>query len=185
MWTHAVHCESRRLISTYTGPMALRDKLRERTAPHLEPGEHARQVFMVQSGPSPYWVILTWLTMLWNRYLIVVVTDRAVVTFRATAFRPSFVRNPPEITRHSRDTVLGPCSGLWGKVSLGGTQYHCHKRFHADVSAAEAERPHLVTQLPLDDQPIVGNPAPGWYADPHAEAAQRYWNGATWTEQTA
>ena len=95
--------------------MALRDKLRDRVQPLLDPGERIEQVYMIQSGPSPYWVVLTWLTMFWNRYLIVAVTDRSIVTFKATAFRPSFVKKPPQVERFARDQILGPCSGMWAR----------------------------------------------------------------------
>jgi hypothetical protein len=27
-------------------------------------------------------------------------------------------------------------------------------------------------------------PPPGWFADPHLPAMQRYWDGARWTDQT-
>lgn len=29
------------------------------------------------------------------------------------------------------------------------------------------------------------NAAPGWYPDPHQANTQRYWDGVTWTQQTA
>lgn len=33
--------------------------------------------------------------------------------------------------------------------------------------------------------PLPAGPPPGWYPDPADPAAVRYWDGATWTEQTA
>ena len=31
--------------------------------------------------------------------------------------------------------------------------------------------------------PPTSNPAPGWYADPEQYGAQRYWDGAAWSDQ--
>jgi hypothetical protein len=194
--------------------MALREKLAARVGPHLEPGEQLRQVFLAQTGPSPYWVVLTYLTMLWNRYLIVAVTDRAIVTFRASAFRPSFVRQPPEIQRLDRRRTLGPLKGLWGKTELDGKRFWVHRRFHSDVNQADAELSYFGGAAPAVSSgypgtvPATGYPsasastippipsaataaptaamAPaGWYPDPKGVAAQRYWDGATWTDHTA
>ena len=149
---------------------------------------------MAQSGPSPYWVFLTWLTMLWNKYLIVAVTDRSIVTFKATAFKPSFVKNPPTIERLDRRQTLGPLKGLWGKTQLSGTTFHVHKRFHGDVAAADAELASLGGAMPATAaQPVAAASADaaaaevpaGWYPDPQGVAAQRYWDGSTWTDHTA
>ena len=146
---------------------------------------------MAQSGPSPYWIFLTWPTMLWNTYLIVAVTDRSIVTFKATAFKPSFVKDPPKIERLDRRQVLGPLTGLWGKTQLGGTTFHVHKRFHGDVAAADAELASLggavsaaAAQPVAAASPAADVPA-GWYPDPQGVAAQRYWDGSSWTDHTA
>jgi hypothetical protein len=118
--------------------MALRDKLRERAAPFLEPGEQVRQVFMAQSGPSPLFALVSyWIVIIAGHYAIVVVTDRAVVVLRAGKLRPSVPKAP--LQRLPRSTRLGPVSGLWGKVQLGGERYWVHKRFHKDVEAADAD----------------------------------------------
>lgn len=155
---------------------------------------------MAQTGPSPYWVFLTWLTMFWNKYRIVAVTDRGIVAFKATAFKPSFVKQPPMIERFDRNQQLGPCSGLWGKTTLGGERFHVHKRFHSDIAQADADlaagRGAIATSAaanqgqaqpaaPHTAAPAAGAAPAGWYPDPHGTAAQRYWDGATWTDHTA
>lgn len=171
--------------------MALRDKLAERVAPYLEPGEELRQVFMAQTGPNPMWVVLTWLTMLWNKYYIVAVTDRSVITFRATAFKPSFVKKGPEMHRLERRQQLGPLSGLWASTEIQGVKVWVHKRFHKDVNAADADLSALggPTMLPGTTPTATAAdaaaPAAGWYPDPQGVAAQRYWDGTTWTDHTA
>jgi hypothetical protein len=183
--------------------MALRDKMAERVRPYLEPGEQLRQVFMAQTGPSPYWIFLTYLTMFWNKYLIVAVTDRSIVTFRASAFKPSFVKQPPDVHRLDRRRTLGPLKGLWGKVELDGQRYWVHRRFHSDVAAADAELAHFggaalpssaMAPTPTAIPPIPAAAAAvptaaaapaGWYPDPRGVAAQRYWDGANWTDHTA
>jgi hypothetical protein len=193
---------------------ALRDKLAERVQPHLEPGEQLRQVFQAQTGPSPYWVVLTYLTMFWNRYVVVAVTDRSIVTFRASALKPAALKSPPQAERHDRRRTFGPVKGIWGKFELDGRRYWVHKRFHKDVAAADAEVGYFGGAGPAvghaqpgapGAQPAVGAggaaipPIPaaavatptaaaapaGWYPDPHGVAAQRYWDGATWTQHTA
>lgn len=119
--------------------MALRDKLRERAQPHLQPGEQIQQVFLAQTGPSPYFIILTYLTALWNKYFIVVVTDRSITILRAGLFKATFPKGPnPVQARLPRATRIGPLSGLWAKTTSLGPKVWIHKRFHSDVEAADA-----------------------------------------------
>jgi hypothetical protein len=114
--------------------MALRDKLRERCLPHLENGETIEQVFLAQTGPSPYWLFLTYLVCFWTKYRIVAVTDRSIAVFDAGIWSPA---KPKRLwARLPRETPLGPVSGLWGKISLNGVTHHVHKRFHKDIAAA-------------------------------------------------
>ena len=63
--------------------MALRDKLRDRTQPLLEPGEQIQEVLLAQTGPSPYLAIITYLVFFAVKRRIIVATDRAVVIMRA------------------------------------------------------------------------------------------------------
>ncbi len=116
--------------------MALRDKLRARTQPLLDPGEQIQAVFLAQSGPSPYWFFLTYLVMFWIKYRIVVATDRAIVIFNSGLWAPA---KPKALwVRLPRNVKLGPLSGLWGKLTLNGIRHWIHKRFHKDVAAANA-----------------------------------------------
>ena len=70
--------------------MALRDKLVERAQPFLQPGEQIRHVFMGQTGPSPYLVLVSSLIMLiGGKYYIFVVTDQSITVLRASKLVPS------------------------------------------------------------------------------------------------
>ncbi|HEY8524709.1 MAG TPA: hypothetical protein VIL48_07095 [Acidimicrobiales bacterium] len=119
--------------------MALRDKLRDRMQPFLEPGEQVQHAFIVQTGPSPYWMLLTSLVMFTTKWYVVAVTDRAIVVARA----PWWMASKPKqvVARLPRNTQLGPVSGLWaGPLYLtpDGKKSWVHKRFHKDVEAADA-----------------------------------------------
>jgi hypothetical protein len=117
--------------------MALRDQLAERSGAFLEPGEQVRQVFLAQSGPSPLFVLLSyWIVLFAGLYVIVVVTDRAIVVLRASKLRPTTPKTL--LMRLPRGNRLGPVSGLWGKIELD-RRYWVHKRFHKDVDAAVAD----------------------------------------------
>lgn len=116
--------------------MALRDKLRERAQPLLEPDEQIEEVFLAQTGPTPWLGLLTTLIWFAVKRRIVVVTDRSIVVMSAgwwTGTNPKGV-----LARLARGTRLGPLSGLWGKTTLGAETVHVHKRFHGDVARADA-----------------------------------------------
>jgi hypothetical protein len=140
--------------------MALREKLQERTAPFLEAGEQGRQVFMAQSGPSPLFALVSyWIVLVAGHYVIAVVTDRAIVVLTASKLRPSVPKSV--LLRLPRATPLGPVSGLWGKIELGGERYWVHKRFHKDIEAADADLvANESTDSPPPPMPDSGTPAP-------------------------
>ncbi len=116
--------------------MAIRDKLQRNVQPHLEPGESLQAAFPAQSGPNPYFLFLTYLVFFWIRYAVVAVTDRRILVYKAGAF--STTKPKTLLGTFPRETRLGPLSGLWGKVELGGTRYYVHRRFHKDVVSADA-----------------------------------------------
>lgn len=135
--------------------MALRDKLARRSAPYLEPGEQIQAVFLAQSGPSPYFILLGFIIILIGaRYAVVVVTDRAIVVLRAGMFTPTFPKRV--VVRLNRGTWLGDPSGLWGKIQLD-KRYWVHKRFHKDVRAANQM---LAAMYPAGPPPMQPAPPP-------------------------
>ena len=119
--------------------MGIRDKLRKRIEPKLDSGETLQEVFLAQTGPSPYLAFLTYLFFFWVKYWAIAVTDRRIVVFRTSVWRPSAVRDAA--ATFPRETQLGQPSGLWARIELGGTRYWVHKRFHKDVEAAGAGSP--------------------------------------------
>jgi hypothetical protein len=116
--------------------MALRDKLRTRVQPFLEPDEQVRQVFLAQSGMNPMVVPLfgALIMLLATHPKIVVVTDRGIVVLKAGKLVPS---KPKAVEARGPQVTLGPVKGLWAKIHLGEKMY-VHKRFHKDVEAADA-----------------------------------------------
>ena len=122
--------------------MALRDKLRERAAPYLEPGEQIQQIFLSQSGPNPNWMFLTYLVFFWVHYHVFVVTDRNIVILESSFWAPT---KPKALEKRlPRNASLGQPSGLWGNFEIEGTKYYVHKRFHKDVTAASSGVPASV-----------------------------------------
>jgi len=119
--------------------MALREKLRERVQPYLEPGETIQSVFPAQTGPTP-WLAGAFGALIYMfiaKYRIVVATDRALILLKAGAFAPM---KPTELLqRLPRNIRLGPYEGkIWGKVQIGGERHFVHRRFRGDVEAADA-----------------------------------------------
>jgi hypothetical protein len=115
--------------------MGIRTKLHERIQPQLDPGETIQSVFLTQTGPNPYLGFLTYLIFFWTKYWAIAATDRRIVVLRTSMWRPSKAQGIA--ATFPRETRLGPVSGLWGKVSLGGTTYWVHKRFHKDIEEAD------------------------------------------------
>lgn len=116
--------------------MALRDKLTARSQPFLPEGAQVRQVFIGQTGPNPWFFLITYLTIFWIKYRTFVVTQDAIYVLRNS----KFTMKPKEILATlPRQTQIGPLSGLWGGATLMGERHWIHKRFHKDVAAADAE----------------------------------------------
>jgi hypothetical protein len=120
--------------------MALRDKLRERITPHLEPGEQLQQVLMSQTGLSPWFIpaIGALIAMIVNKYYVVAVTDRNIVLFKANKLLPSKMTGAGAV-RLPRSEVFNVQGKLWGTSTLGGTRHFIHRRFFADAAAADGK----------------------------------------------
>lgn len=116
--------------------MALRDTLAKRAAPALEPGEQIQAVFVGQTM-SQWWALAGVLPfLLKNRYHAVVATDRRIALLVGNGL---MVSSPKTLVASlPRATRLGPASGLWHTLEIGGVKLHVHKRFHKDIAAADA-----------------------------------------------
>jgi hypothetical protein len=117
--------------------MALRDKLRERAQPMLEPGEQIQAVFLAQSGPNPALFFLSYLIMFWTKFWVVVVTDKRIALLKASPMTPSKPKTLAE--SFPRDIALPePGGAIWTELPLGGTRYWVHRRFWSDLREAKA-----------------------------------------------
>lgn len=115
--------------------MAIRDKLADRAGKFLEPGEQVHAVFLAQSGPSPYWSLLSaWITLIGAKYGMVAVTDRGIVVLRNGRLRSTFPNKL--VARAPFSALQGEPGGLWGEIYIDGKRYWVHRRFHKDVAAA-------------------------------------------------
>jgi hypothetical protein len=116
--------------------LAIRDKIRKKAEPQLRPGEQVQAVFSAQTASQ--WLIILGYVIFFavNKYRCVVVTDQRIVVFDSgkisTASPKAIVAEVPRSTR------LGPPSGLWHTVSLGGEDLKVHKRFHKDIQQADS-----------------------------------------------
>jgi len=115
----------------------IRDKIEKNVQSYLEPGEKVQAAFPATAGPSPYFLLLTgYLLSFWMKWVIVAVTDRRILLLKASMLGTT---KPKDLLgTFPRDTQLGPVSGTYGKIHLGGTRYHVHRRFHKDIKTAGA-----------------------------------------------
>ncbi|HEV2311240.1 MAG TPA: hypothetical protein VGU73_12025 [Acidimicrobiia bacterium] len=120
--------------------MALRDKLKERVQPLLEPGEQVQEVWFAQSGPNPNWLFLTWLTLFYRRYWIGATTTNGVVVFHVKS-QVAPMQPVAVAQRLPRGTHVGPLAGsLWSKASftIDGKPLWVPRRFYKDIERADA-----------------------------------------------
>jgi len=85
--------------------MALRDKLKERAQPMLEPGEEVQAIFLAQTGPNPNLLFITSLISFISKYKLVAATDRAIVVMSAGLWKRTFPKQVEQ--RLPRETQLG------------------------------------------------------------------------------
>jgi hypothetical protein len=115
--------------------------LAERSAPFLPPGSQVRQAFICQTAPNFTFFLINWatgLTMFWIKYRCVVVTQDAIYVLDSPKLwggaKPTSIAGT--LPRH---TQLGPVSGRWGQLNLLGERCWVKQRFHAEITAADAE----------------------------------------------
>jgi hypothetical protein len=118
--------------------MALRDKLRKRARPYLQPGEQVEQVFLAQGRITP-WLAngpLGLLGSLVATRRIIVVTNQTILVVEASKLTGTTSTKRGVIARLPRQTLIGPPKGMWAKVRIGDEKLYVHKRFHADIRQA-------------------------------------------------
>jgi hypothetical protein len=84
----------------------------------------------------------------------------------------NFIGNLAETTSNSGAGVF--LTGIGGVLMCVGGGFCMWTEFRA---LAAAPRPQRAAPAPAP-----AAPAPGWYVDPAGAAAQRYWDGSSWTE---
>jgi len=118
-----------------------RQDLVQRSARFLPAGSEIRQAFICQSAPTFFFFVITYLTgltMFWNKYRCVVVTQDAIYVLDGS--KPSGGASPQRLAATMpRHTRLGPVSGRWGEVNLLGERHWVHRRFHDQIAAADRE----------------------------------------------
>ena len=121
--------------------MTRQDSLAARSAPFLPTDAEIRHAFVAQAAPHRAYFLITYLTgltMFWITYRCVAITAEAIFVLEAS--KPSGGAKPTSlIASMPRRTRLGPVSGRWAKVTLLGETYWVHRRFHADIAAADSE----------------------------------------------
>lgn len=82
--------------------------------------------------------LLTGLTIFWNKYRCVAVTQGAVYVLDSS--RWSGGATPQRLLATlPRRTQLGPVSGRWAQVNIAEERGWVHKRFHDAISAADRD----------------------------------------------
>ncbi|ROO87113.1 hypothetical protein EDD29_4704 [Actinocorallia herbida] len=98
-------------------------------------------MFICQSAPNFLYFVVTYLTGLTifvNKYRCVAVTRDAIYVLESGKL--SGGASPQRLAgTMPRQTRLGPVSGRWGQVSILGERHWVHKRFHAQIAAADRE----------------------------------------------
>jgi hypothetical protein len=117
--------------------VALRDSMRESSAPYLHPGETVQAVFGAQTA-SQYLAALTGIFVFLglNRYRIFVVTPQRILVLDAG--KVSMKKARGVVSELPRSTRLGPATGIWHVIPVGAEKLRVHRRFFKDLDAADA-----------------------------------------------
>ena len=118
--------------------MALNNKLASKVQPLLPPGTEVQQVILSQTGPNPWFFLITYLFLFAVKYRYVVVAPDAIYVVQASKFR---VKPKELVGQMPRATRLGPVSGLWSAIQVLDERHWVHRRFYKAVEAADAVAP--------------------------------------------
>jgi hypothetical protein len=117
--------------------MALRDSMRDSAAPYLRPDEPVEVVIGAQTA-SQWLAALTgfFVFLGFNRYRILAVTPTRILVLDAG--KTSMKKARGVVTELPRATRLGPATGLWHRIPADDETLRVHRRFFADIYAADA-----------------------------------------------
>jgi hypothetical protein len=116
--------------------MTIRDSMRSSAAAYLRPGECVQAVIGAQTASQ--WVAMLGGFLLFlgfNRYRILAVTPDRIVVLDAGKLNLRKARGV--VTELPRAIRLGPGSGQWHQVKVGGETLRVHRRFYADLDFAD------------------------------------------------
>jgi hypothetical protein len=117
---------------------SLQAKIRANAAPHLRPGEEIQAVIPAQTL-SGYLMFFGLIFSFLNGYRVIIATDQRVMLCRSGRNTLAPVRGV--LRELPRQTVIGPAHGLWYRPQSIGEKLYIHRRFFADVAAADAALP--------------------------------------------
>ena len=114
------------------------DKIREKTADQLRPGEQVQAAFGAQTA-SNWWLLAVGVGFfVANEFRSVVVTNERILVFDSGKL--SFSSPKELLAELPRSTQVGPPQGvIWYATDSLGETLRIHKRFHKDVEQADAQ----------------------------------------------
>lgn len=91
----------------------------EVVGPQLEPGEQVVVgIGQVQTGPTPWMFILTYLIIFWIKYWGIALTDRRLIFVRCSKLTGGLREVDHSIPRASVRVIEYKRPGVWGKLVL-------------------------------------------------------------------
>ena len=96
-----------------------RNKVNAIAQPQLEPGEQiVATIGQSQTGPTPWFFLLTWLIAFWIRYWGLVLTDRRLVFVKCSSFTGGPRSVDHSVPRDQVKVLEYKRPGVWGKLVL-------------------------------------------------------------------
>jgi hypothetical protein len=116
--------------------------MRASAAQFLNPGETIQAVFGAQTGSplvrgigSAFGLLGVLITMAFNEYRIVAVTDQRILVLDAGRWNWKTARGVVDVL--PRTIPLGPARGVWHSIEPASGKLWIHRRFYKDVEAAD------------------------------------------------
>ena len=139
-----------------------REKLVEKVTAELEPGEQIRGLLpFAQTGPTPWFFVLTYLLMFFVRYLGFVATDRRVIQVKRGVFTNRIKQIEGSVPLDVFHIVEWKPNPLWSRLVVarpeGQLRLNVHRMHRADAEgfvAAVTAKIGPATWAP----PVVGDP---------------------------